>query len=136
MSKSYSELMTLPSFEERFRYLRLGGKLGEQTFGYERYLNQVLYHSSEWRQARRDVIIRDNGCDLACPDRVISGRVLVHHINPITVKDIMDRSDILFDSENLICVCKRTHDAIHYSDESILYENPTIRKPNDTCPWR
>ena len=136
LDKRYSELIKFQTFEERFRYLKLGGKIGEQTFGYERYLNQLLYHSPEWKRARRDVIIRDNGCDLGIQDRQIFDRVLVHHINPITIKDIQERSSILFDPENLICVCKRTHDAIHYSDETILYENPVERRPNDTCPWK
>lgn len=128
--------MSLSTFEDRFRYLQLEGSVGVETFGFDRYLNQVFYHSAEWKQVRNDVIIRDMGCDLACIDHEISGRILVHHMNPITLKDIADRSDFLLNPEYLISTCKRTHDAIHYSDESILFTDLVERKPGDTCPWR
>lgn len=134
--RTYSELITLPTFEERYRYLRLGGRVGEETFGFDRYLNQVFYTSNEWRSIRDHVIIRDNGCDLAISDREIAGRILVHHMNPITVEDVLNRSDYLLDPEYLICTIKNTHDAIHYGDEGLLYSEPIERRPNDTCPWK
>ena len=136
--KTYSELITLPTFEERYRYLRLGGRVGEDTFGFDRYLNQRFYKSDEWMELRDYVIIRDGGCDLAMPDREIPKgvRILVHHMNPITIDDVVNRSKYLLDPEYLICTIKRTHDAIHYGDESILLTMPTERSMNDTCPWR
>lgn len=137
--KTYSELMTLPTFEERYRYLRIGGRVGEDTFGFDRYLNQKFYKKDEeYLAARDEVIIRDNGCDLGCPDRKIPEgvRIFVHHINPITVEDIINRDPKLFDPENLITTIKRTHDAIHYGDESLLNTNPIERSANDTCPWK
>lgn len=137
MLRTYSELITLPTFEERYRYLKLDGRVGEDTFGFDRYLNQIFYRSPEWKSVRDFVIVRDNGCDLACPDREILGsRILVHHMNPISVDDILDRSDILLNPEYLITTIKNTHDAIHYGDESILFTNPIERTKNDTCPWR
>lgn len=136
MIRTYSELISIPKFEDRFKYLMLGGGVGEETFGFDRYLNQVFYHSAEWKQIRNDVIVRDMGCDLAFPDREIFGRILVHHMNPISLKDIANRSEFLLNPEYLISTCKRTHDAIHYSDESILYEEPIVRRPGDTCPWK
>lgn len=136
MIRTYSELISIPKFEDRFKYLMLGGGVGEETFGFDRYLNQVFYHSTEWKQIRNDVIVRDMGCDLAFPDREIFGRILVHHMNPISLKDIANRSEFLLNPEYLISTCKRTHDAIHYSDESILYEEPIVRRPGDTCPWK
>lgn len=135
--KTYSELMKLESFEERFEYLRLGGKVGEETFGFDRYLNQVFYKSPEWQSVRNQVIIRDNGCDLGMPDREIQGnKILIHHMNPITPEDIVNRSDILLNPEYLICTIKNTHDAIHYGDSELLYKDPIVRSKNDTCPWR
>lgn len=134
--RTYSELILIPTFEERYKYLRLGGKVGEETFGFDRYLNQIFYKDPEWLRVRDDVIFRDNGCDLGIEGREIYGRVLVHHINPITKDDIIDRSHKLFDLENLICTSKLTHDAIHYGDDSILLKDPIERMPNDTCPWR
>ena len=136
--RTYSELITLPTFEERYRYLRLGGRVGEETFGFDRYLNQVFYKSDEWLAVRNEVIIRDDGCDLGMPDRKIPEGVpiLVHHINPITMDDILNRTEYLLDPEYLICTYKLTHDAIHYGDESILYMLPVERRKNDTCPWR
>lgn len=137
MLRTYSELITLPTFEERYRYLRLGGRVGEDTFGFDRYLNQIFYRSPEWKAVRDFVIVRDNGCDLACPDREILGsRILVHHMNPISAEDILDRSDILLNPEYLITTIKNTHDAIHYGDESLLVTAPIERTKNDTCPWR
>lgn len=134
--KSYSELIALPTFIERYRYLQLGGRVGEETFGFDRWLNQRFYKDPEWLSARDKVIIRDNGCDLGMEGHEIHGKILVHHINPITKEDILRRSRMLFDPENLICTIKNTHDAIHYGDESLLIVAPTIRSPNDTCPWK
>lgn len=134
--RTYSELITLPTFEERYAYLRLNGKVGEETFGFDRYLNQQFYKSKEWRSIRDRVITRDNGCDLGIEGREIHGRVLIHHMNPITVDDILRRSDFLLNPEYLICVDKITHDAIHYSDDNLLIKDPIERRKNDTCPWR
>ena len=134
--KSYSELIALPTFIERYRYLQLGGRVGEETFGFDRWLNQRFYKDPEWLSARDKVIIRDNGCDLGMEGHEIYGKILVHHINPITKEDILRRSRTLFNPENLICTIKNTHDAIHYGDESLLIIAPTIRTRNDTCPWK
>lgn len=134
--RTYSELIKLPTFKERYRYLKMNGMVGEETFGFDRWLNQAFYKSKEWLAIRDHVIFRDNGCDLAMPDREIHGRVLIHHMNPITKRDILDRSEFLLNPEYLICVTKITHDAIHYSDESLLYEDFVGRTMNDTCPWK
>lgn len=134
--RTYSELITLPTFEERYRYLRLGGRVGEETFGFDRYLNQIFYTSKEWRDVRDFVIVRDGGCDLGMPDREIFGKILVHHMNPIRQEDILRRSKWLLDPEYLISTIKNTHDAIHYGDESLLILPPIERTKNDTCPWR
>ena len=136
--RTYSELITLPTFEERFEYVRLDGKVGEETFGFDRYLNQMFYKSDEWLAIRDYVIVRDNGCDLAMPDRKIPEgvRILVHHMNPISIEDIVHRSKYLLDPEYLISTIKNTHDAIHYSDSSLLITAPIERRKNDTCPWR
>lgn len=134
--RTYSELIKLQTFEERFRYLQLNGRVGEETFGFDRYLNQKFYNDPEWLRIRDQVIIRDNGCDLAMPDREIKTRILVHHMNPIDKEDILRRSDFLLNPEYLICTIKATHDAIHYGDESKLIVMPPERRPNDTCPWR
>lgn len=134
--KTYSELITLPTFEERYEYLRIGGRVGEETFGFDRYLNQTFYKSKEWLSIRDQVIARDNGCDLGIPGREIHGRILIHHMNPITVEDILNRSDLLLNPEYLICTVKNTHDAIHYGDENLLNKDPIERTKNDTCPWR
>ena len=129
--------MELPTFEERYEYLRLGGKVGEDTFGFDRYLNQIFYKSDEWKSIRNKVITRDNGCDLGIPDREIRGeRILVHHMNPITKEDIINRSDILLNPEYLITTVDNTHQAIHYGDSELLYKDPIVRTPNDTCPWK
>ena len=134
--RTYSELITLPTFEERFKYLQLGGKVGEDTFGHDRYLNQMFYTSDEWRRIRRDVIVRDNGCDLGIQDREIHGLIIIHHMNPITIEDIINRSEFLLNPEYLISTVKNTHDAIHFSDERILITDLIERRPNDTCPWK
>lgn len=138
MGRSYSELIKLPTAEERFDYLRLGSLVGESTFGFDRYLNQAFYSSPEWKRFRRDMIVRDNGCDMGLPDREIpKGSILVlHHIVPITLKDIEERADCLLDPDNVICVSDRTHKAIHFGDKSLLVLDPIERKPNDTCPWK
>ena len=134
--RTYSELILLPTFKERFEYLKIGGKVGEETFGFDRYLNQILYTSPEWKSIRDKIIVRDNGCDLAVPGREINGKIMIHHMNPITVDDILRRSDFVFNPEYLICTIMNTHNAIHYGDSSLLYEDPIIRTKNDTCPWR
>jgi len=135
MTKSYSELCIFGSFEERFEYLKLGGQVGEATFGFDRYLNQELYRSDEWRYTRRQVILRDNGCDLAIPDREIYGKLVIHHINPVVVDDIKYRIEDVFDMENLITTTPGTHNAIHYGDASLLPAGPVERKRNDTRLW-
>ena len=134
--RTYSELITLPTFEERYRYLKLSGRIGEDTFGFDRYLNQVLYHSQEWKRIRDFVIIRDNGCDLGVEGYEIHGKILIHHMNPITAKDILNRTDYLFNPEYLITTVLSTHNAIHYGDESRIKTAPIERRKNDTCPWR
>lgn len=136
MIRTYSELITFPTFEERYRYLRLEGKVGEDTFGFDRWLNQSFYKDREWRAIRDKVIIRDNGCDLGIPDHEIHSRIIVHHMNPITKDDILYRSAFLLNPEYLICTVKNTHDAIHYGDEGLLIKVPIERTRNDTCPWR
>ena len=135
MMRTYTELIQIPTFEERYKYLRLGGGVGKETFGFERYLNQRFYHSTEWRRVRQEIIARDMGCDLAVPGREIAGRILIHHLNPVKAKDIADGSDLILNPEYLVCVSKLTHDAIHFSDDSILYHDPIVRTPNDTCLW-
>ena len=134
--RTYSELITLPTFEERYRYLRLGGRVGEETFGFDRYINQTFYKSQEWLSVRDYVITRDMGCDLGVEGREIHERILIHHMNPIRVEDILNRSKYLLDPEYLISTIKRTHDAIHYGDERLLIAAPIERTKNDTCPWR
>ena len=135
--KTYSELITLPTFEERYRYLRLSGSVGKETFGVHRYLNQLFYQRSQlWKRIRDEVIIRDCGCDLGIEGREIYGRVLVHHMNPIGVDDLLHESDFLLNPEFLICTTHNTHNAIHYGDENLLLRDPIERTKNDTCPWR
>ena len=134
--KNYSKMLTFPTLEERFRYLQLKGSVGKDTFGYDRYLNQILYHSEEWKSFRNGIIIRDNGCDLACEGYEIYGKILIHHINPITVEDILRRDPKVFDPENAISTSLNTHNAVHFGDESLLIMEPIERKPYDTCPWR
>lgn len=136
MNRSYSEMLKLKTFKERYEYLRIGGTVGEDTFGYERYLNQVLYGSRSWKDFRREIIIRDNGCDLAVDGREIRGRLIVHHINPITKHEILHEDPMIFDPENVVCVSHNTHEAIHFSNSSLLDEDWMPRMPNDTIPWR
>ena len=134
--KTYSELITLPTFIERFRYLKLNGKVGDSTFGYDRYLNQILYTSREWLTFKDRIVLRDDGCDLACEGFNVPVRITVHHINPITVDDVVNRNPKVFDPENVICVSHNTHMAIHYGSEELLITSPIERKANDTCPWK
>lgn len=136
--RTYSELITLETFEERFLYLKLDGSIGEDTFGFDRYLNQLFYRSPEWKQVRNFVITRDMGCDLAIPDHeIINQQILIHHMNPLTKEDIINKSDYLLNPEYLICTTKKTHNAIHYGDERILDQIVLIvRTKNDQCPWR
>lgn len=134
--KTYTELSRLSTFEERYRYLRITGRVGEETFGFDRYLNQVFYRSRQWKQVRDHVIVRDNGCDLGAEGYDIHGRIIIHHMNPITLKDIEHESEFLLDPEFLICTTHNTHNAIHYGDESLLITAPIERVKNDTCPWK
>lgn len=134
--KTYSQMCKFATFEERFEYLKIGGEVGIETFGFERYLNQSFYHSVEWRNIRDKIILRDNGCDLGMEGYEVSDRAIIHHINPISKYDIVNHTDILLNPEYLVLVSKRTHDAIHYSDESLLHEAFVERTKNDTCPWR
>jgi hypothetical protein len=136
MIRTYSELITLQTFEERYKYLRLGGVVGRETFGYDRYLNQMFYKTKEWQNIRREIIIRDLGRDLGVEGFEIFGRIYVHHMNPITKEDILNRSAFLLDPEYLICTSHNTHEAITYGDESLLITAPIERTKNDTCPWR
>ena len=134
--RTYSELIKLPTFEERFQYLKLDGDVGVETFGFDRYLNQAFYSSDEWKSIRNQVIIRDDGCDLGIEGREIYKRIIIHHMNPITKEDLLYRTEYLLNPEYMICTMKNTHDAIHYGDENLLFKEPVERKPNDTCPWR
>lgn len=136
MIRTYTELMSIDSFLDRFNYLQLFGEVGKDTFGYDRYLNQAFYKSAEWKRLRNDIILRDDGCDLAHPDYQIVGRVYIHHLNPVTKKDVLDRSDLLLNPEYLVCVSYDTHQAIHYGDANLLPPDLIIRRPDDTCPWR
>lgn len=134
--RTYSELIMLPTFEERFKYLQLDGQIGEQTFGFDRWLNQTFYRSQKWKSLRDHVFIRDNGCDLGVEGYEIHGRFLIHHMNPITIEDIEEESDFLLNPEYLISTIHNTHNAIHYGDENLLAKGPIVRTKNDTCPWR
>ena len=135
--RTYSELITLPTYIERFDYLKLGGTVGRETFGYDRYINQQLYQRSpRWKKSRDIVIIRDNGCDLAMEGYEIQGKIIVHHMNPITMDDIIHDRDWIYDPEFLICTVHNTHNAIHYGDENLLVKAPIERTPFDTCPWK
>lgn len=136
MIRDYSHLITLLTFEDRFQYLKLNGKIGEETFGFDRYFNQKFYRSKEWKDIRNYVIARDHGCDLAIPDREIHDRIFIHHMNPIGIRDIKDATEYLLNPEYLISVSKQTHDAIHYGDESILFPSSlTTRVAGDTKLW-
>ena len=135
-TKRYSELIKLATFEERFEYLKLDGRVGKETFGWDRIFNQSFYHSPEWKRLRRDVILRDNGCDLGIEDREIFDKIIVHHINPMTMEQLEEGGDDLFDLENFICCSYRTHEAIHYGDISLLPRTEFVeRKPGDTKLW-
>lgn len=135
--RTYEELSKLKTFEERYEYLKLDGSVGEETFGYDRYLNQKFYkYDPDWKKIRDEVIFRDNGCDLGIEGREINGLILVHHMNPITKDDILNRSEYLLNPNYLITTIKSTHDAIHYGSEDLLMKDPVVRSKNDTCPWR
>ena len=135
--RTYTELSKLPTYIERFDYLKLGGRVGADTFGFDRYLNQKFYRNDPlWRSTRDIVIIRDNGCDLGVEGYEIHGKIIVHHMNPITMDDIIKKRDWIYDPEFLICTVHNTHNAIHYGDENLLIKGPVERKPNDTCLWR
>ena len=136
--KTYSELLTFDNFEDRFRYLEIGGLIGERTFGGNRYLNQRFYSSYKWRKLRDEIIVRDEGCDLGLPGFEQNWRITVHHINPVTEEDIIREAAGVFDPENLICVSYNTHKAIHYGQLELCMSTPAgaVRKPNDTCPWK
>lgn len=134
--RTYSELIKLSTLAERFDYLKLGGVIGEDTFGFERYLNQNFYRSAVWKKIRNQVIIRDNGCEMGLEDYPISGRIIIHHMNPVDSDDIIHQRDILLNPEFLICVGNQTHNAIHYGSIDLLPQDPIERKPNDTCPWK
>lgn len=134
--KCYSELILLPTFQDRYQYLRLDGLVGKETFGFDRYMNQVFYRSPEWRRIRDIVITRDEGCDLGLAGRELFDRIIIHHMNPIRPEDIRNRSELILDPEYLITTSHTTHLAIHYGDEHNLLQEPIVRRPNDTCPWK
>lgn len=134
--RTYSELCLLPTFRERYEYLKLQGIVGEETFGFDRYMNQFFYRSPEWRAIRDEVIARDEGCDLGIPGREIFDRIIIHHMNPISPEDIRDRSDFLLNPDFLIVTTHRTHQAIHYGDEELLVQDEVVRFKNDMCPWK
>lgn len=136
MIRTYSELRKLNTFKERYDYLRLYGRVGKETFGFDRYLNQIIYKLPEWKSVRDKVIVRDCGCDLGMEGYEIGEKILVHHMNPITMDDIINHNQDIFNPEYLICVSHQTHNAIHYGDESQLILDPIERSPNDTCPWK
>lgn len=136
MIKTYDELISYDNFLDRFEYLSIGGRVGEETFGHQRPLNQMFYMSKEWRDFRREIILRDRGCDLAMDEFDISGRIIIHHLNPITEKDILYHNPVLIDPQNVVCVSHKTHEAIHFGNRNMLAIEPTERKPNDTIPWR
>jgi hypothetical protein len=136
MLRCYTDLIQLPTFEERYEYLRLAGIVGQDTFGFDRYLNQKFYHSYEWKQIRSKVIIRDEGRDLAMPGYELNNGIYIHHMNPIKPDDLSNVPDEILNPEYLVCVSKRTHDAIHFGDKSLLPKLPAVRTPNDTCPWK
>lgn len=141
MMRTYAELIKLETFEERFNYLKLDGRVGDDTFGFDRYLNQRFYTSKEWKRIRDEVIIRDRGCDLGLYDfdfgeYEIMGQIYIHHMNPITPKDLIEMNDLVINPDYLICCSKNTHNAIHYGESALLNNKPIVRMPNDTCPWR
>lgn len=135
--KSYSEISKLLTFDERFQYLKLDGFVGKETFGFDRIFNQLFYRSAEWKRIRNLVIVRDNGCDLGVDGYDIYGsRVLIHHMNPISLDDIENHTDYLLNPDFLITTTHRTHNAIHYGDDRLFTREPVVRKANDTCPWK
>lgn len=134
--KTYNEMRQLKTFEDRFKYLQLKGDVGEDTFGFDRWINQKFYRSVEWRQVRDRVIIRDDGCDLGDPDRPIQGRIIIHYMNPLTKDDIDQNPDFILNPDYLVCVSHNTHNALHYGDENLLPKKWEPRTPNDTCPWK
>jgi hypothetical protein len=137
MVRTYTELSKLKTFEERFAYLQLNGQVGEATFGFDRFVNQAFYRSPQWKMLRAKIIVRDNGCDLGIEGREIFRKPLIHHMNPINLKDILDQTEYLLNPDYLITVSHDTHNAIHYGDESLLIPSePVVRQPYDTCPWR
>lgn len=136
MIRNYTELRRFKTFDERYLYLQLKGRVGADTFGFDRYLNQMLYTSKRWKKTRRDIIIRDEGCDLGIKNREIYDRIIIHHMNPITIEDVELERDIVFDPEFLISSSHKTHNAIHYGDNTLLQTMPIERTRNDTCPWR
>lgn len=136
MIRTYTELMKLKTFEERYRYLKLTARVGEETFGFDRYLNQQFYKSKEWKSIRNEIIIRDNACDLGIPEREMNDRIIIHHMNPIVKYDLIHQTDFLLNPNYLICTSRQTHLAIHYGDEDLLFKGLVERAKNDTCPWR
>ncbi len=134
--RTYTELIRLKTFKDRFEYLKLDGSVGEETFGFDRYLNQIFYNSKEWKKLRNEIIVRDKGCDLACDGYEIQGNIIIHHMNPVTPEDIINRSDSLLNPEYLISTVLNTHNAIHYGNANLLPHAMTERSKNDTCPWR
>lgn len=136
MIKTYTELIKFPTIEQRFQYAKLNGAVGIETFGWDRYLNQKFYQSRDWKDFRNEMIIRDNGCDLAMEGYEIHGGLFLHHLNPITVDDILENKFALLDPENVICVSRRMHQAIHYGDEDMIPKPLVERQPGDTIPWR
>lgn len=134
--RTYKDLIRIVDYRERFEYLRLQGEVGEITFGWERFINQALYRSAKWRKIRDKVIVRDNGCDLAHPDYEIRDRIIIHHMNPITLEDIEEENEFVYSLDFLVCVSPITHNAIHYGDASLLPSLPIARYPGDTCPWK
>ena len=134
--RTYSDLIQLPTYKERFEYLKLLGEVGKDTFGFDRYLNQNFYKSPIWRKIRNEVILRDNGCDLSHQDFPIAGKIIIHHMNPVDTDDIVYQREVLLNPDYLVCVSHATHNAIHYGDVELLPSDPIERKPNDTCPWR
>lgn len=135
MIRTYNELSRLETFEERFKYLDLRGVVGNATFGYDRYLNQLLYHSKEWRRTRDDLIVRDEACDLGILDRDIYDRIIIHHLNPITIENVENGDDCVYDPNNLICTSHNTHNAMHFGSEKLLIQLPKTRLKGDTGLW-
>lgn len=134
--RTYSELVTMTSFEDRYKYLRLDGSVGRETFGFDRYLNQAFYNTPKWKRVRDFVIVRDNGCDLGVDGYEIREKIYIHHMNPISVDDIVGRTEYLIDPEYLISTTHSTHNAIHYGVEELLNKAPIVRSRHDTCPWK